>query len=105
METKQYFPKRLNKALRFNREVKAMLDLKLNQIIDDEDYTDKIEDKKKSILKMNTPSSWNINDKDNMEREMEVEFEKALLATEGHNLTVFQFYSKLEYLEEKNENG
>ena len=64
-------------------------------------------DAEKRLLMIKTPNLWNVNAKDNMEIEMEVGFEKFLIAiTEQSNeriddLSTFRFYVLLDYLEEK----
>lgn len=56
---------------------------------------------------MNVPNNWNIHAQNNMEIEMEVEFEKFLLAVSEHTnedvskITAFKFYSLIEYIKEK----
>lgn len=60
------------------------------------------------MLEMRKPNVWNVHAKGNMERAMEVEFEKLLLAVSDHtnenidNINTFRFYALIEYLEEKN---
>ena len=63
----------------------------------------------KGILQLHKPSSWNIYVSGNMEREMEIEFEKFLInVNENSNndideVTVFRFYSTIEHLKDKHQ--
>lgn len=58
------------------------------------------------LLELRKPRTWNVYAPGNMEIEMEVEFEKLLIAiSENSNespddLTVFRFYAKIDYLKE-----
>jgi len=66
-----------------------------------------IYESEKKLLMIRQPNTWNIHIKGNMEIEMEVGFEKFLIAiTEQCNerideLSTFRFYVLLDYLEEK----
>lgn len=57
---------------------------------------------------MRPPNVWNINEPGNMEIEMEVEFEKLLIAVSEFTnedideLSTYRFYALISYLEDKN---
>lgn len=61
----------------------------------------------KRLLMIRKPNLWNVNIKGNMEIEMEVGFEKFLIAITEHRnesideLSTKRFYVLLDYLEEK----
>jgi hypothetical protein len=67
----------------------------------------RIEQAEKDILQMLKPHVWNIYEDGNMEIEMEVEFEKFLIAVSQHintdidDIKTFRFYSLVTYLKEK----
>lgn len=62
----------------------------------------------KELLKLQKPNVWNVYEDGNMEIEMEVEFEKYMLAVSEHTnedideMSTFRFYALQEYLKEKN---
>lgn len=74
---------------------------------DNVDTLKRIYDGEKGILQLYKPNVWNVYVSGNMEREMEVEFEKFLINIADHThsvvdeISTFKFYSMLEYLKEK----
>jgi hypothetical protein len=76
-----------------------------------EENKKRIYDAEKKILENNKPRSWNIYIHGNMEIEMEVEFEKYLLAVSEHTkesidgMTVFRFNALVDYLKEKDKSN
>jgi hypothetical protein len=106
-----YFPnlfknKNLNiNGLRVSR-INAMLDL----IIDLKDSKDnqKVYQIEKDILEQDRPNSWNVHENENMERLMEVDFQKfAIEVSKEKNLaiekiTTFTFYASYESIIESN---
>jgi len=103
----KFFPKNQNQdqiALRAKR-----IDYLCDLIIDKkESLKDNIYDVEKEILESDKPNIWNVNIEDNMERVLEVDFNKfAVQVTELSNQTIenlstFRFYATVEYLKEKN---
>lgn len=61
----------------------------------------------RQMLEMRKPNVWNIFAPENMEIEMEVGFEKFLIAVSEHTnekideITTFRFYSLIDFLKEK----
>lgn len=103
-----YFPKSFQKnankeqsALRFK-----LANLKLDEII--ESKTIEKDTLEKEILEHDKPNSWNVWDKDNMERAMEVDFQKfgsIVIEKSGQALsemTTFTFYVNVELIKERN---
>jgi len=60
------------------------------------------------MLRLSAPSLWNVYEKNNAELEMETGFELFMFSVSEHTkedldkITVFRFYSLLEYIKEKN---
>jgi predicted SprT family Zn-dependent metalloprotease len=113
-ELAAYFPQQFRKteSISYNNELIKKLRLELNQILEGEndDLTAQIEKHEFTMLSMDTPNSWNINRKGNMEIEMETEFVKLLYAISEHtnesvsDITVFKFYALVDFIKEKNKN-
>ena len=82
-----------------------MLDFVKN---DNNESLNKFNSLDKELLSMQPPNVWNINTEGNMEIKMEVDFDKFLFSIAEHTsidvekLTVFKFYSLLDYLKSKN---
>lgn len=102
------FPKNGNTEQTLLRVQRA--DFLLEQIIDSEkDLSEDIFNVEKEILENDKPNIWNvhIDSKNNMERVLEVEFQKyALAVTEDSSMRIEQtsvmtFYSKVLQLKEK----
>lgn len=99
-----YFQKNSNKEQSVLR--LKLANLKLDEIIEEE--TKEKSEVVKELLEHEKPNSWNVWDKGNMERAMEVDFQKfALMVTEKsnqtlHKMTTFTFYTMAELIKEKN---
>ncbi len=103
----QYFPKNGNTqqtALRIKR-----INSQLDSIIDSEVSQEKvIFEIEKEILENDKPNIWNVWKKGNMERVLEVDFQKFAISvteqtsTELEKMSTFRFYATVEYLTEKN---
>jgi hypothetical protein len=103
---KNFFPKVGNVeflALRVKR-----LNLLCDEIIDEKEIKDPLFEVEKELLENDKPNKWDIWADNNMERILEVDFQKfALNVTQlsGMNLndtSTFAFYAGVEYLKEKN---
>lgn len=103
----KFFPKNQNKdilALRAKR-VNYLLDLIIEK---KESIKEEVFEVEKEILENDTPHVWNVHIENNMERVLEVDFNKfAIQVTELSNqrledMTTFRFYATVEYLKEKN---
>lgn len=101
-----YFPKNGNKeqtALRKKR-IDAMLD---KIILKTDSVNQNLYDLEKEILENDKPNIWNVWKDDNMERILEVDFQKfgiAVTELTGQNLqeiSTFTFYATVEHLKEK----
>ena len=101
-----FFPKNTdqNKSyLRVSR-VNAMLDMIINN---DDSYSDRVFEIEKEILEDDKPNIWNVWQENNMERVLEVDFQKfgiSVMELSGQNLTeitTFTFYATVEHLKEK----
>lgn len=107
----KYFPSRFKSydGVQFNNELIKMSLLEVRGILygSSEELENQIGRHDKNMLSMNTPSSWNINAKDNMERRMEIDFEKYLFAVAEHTkidveeVSVYRFYALEEFIREK----
>lgn len=104
----QFFPKNSRKehtALRVKR-VNALLD---KIIFQDETCKPKIYEIEKEILEIDKPNIWNVWQDNNMERILEVDFQKfgiAVTELSGQSLTditTFTFYATVEHLKEKHQ--
>lgn len=82
-----------------------MLDLIIEKKVSIKDEVFEVE---KEILENDKPHVWNVHIENNMERVLEVDFNKfAIQVTELSNqrledMTTFRFYATVEYLKEKN---
>ena len=103
----EFFPKNGNKeqtALRIKR-VNTMLESIINPEKNNEKYLFDVE---KEILEHDKPNIWNTHKQGNMERALEVDFQKFALAITGdsnmrlEDTMTFTFYAKVELLKEKN---
>jgi hypothetical protein len=101
-----FFPKNTeqNKSyLRVSR-VNAMLDMIINN---DDSYSERVFEIEKEILEDDKPNIWNVWQDNNMERVLEVDFQKfgiSVMELSGQNLTeitTFTFYATVEHLKEK----
>ena len=102
----QFFSKKSNQeqiALRYKR-----AQLMLDGIIEiPEDYEQKKFEVEKEILEHDLPNVWNVWEKQNMERTLEVDFHKFAIAVtelsnqDLKNISTFTFYATVEHLKEK----
>ncbi|QCW20485.1 tail assembly chaperone protein [Flavobacterium phage FPSV-S3] len=102
----QFFPKNGNQnqtALRVQR-INALFD----SVIEDRDYSEQIFNIEKEILEDDKPNIWNVWQDNNMERVLEVDFQKFAISVtkmSGQNIndiTTFTFYATVEQLKEEN---
>lgn len=101
-----YFPKNGNKeytALRYKR-----MNILLDAVIDQKEAESKdLFIVEKEILEHDKPNVWNVWKDENMERTLEVDFQKfgiAVTERSGQKLsetTTFEFYATVEHLKEK----
>ena len=79
----------------------------LDSIIDKKDVEKPLYDVEKEILERDKPNVWNIWEENNMERVLEVDFQKFVLEIASHSnmevskITTFIFYAEVERLKEK----
>lgn len=72
---------------------------------------DNIEESEKEMLRLSKPNLWNVFIAGNAELEMETGFEQFLFEVAEHTkedldkITVFRFYSLLDYIKNKNSDG
>lgn len=102
----QFFPKNGNKnqtALRVQR-INALFD----SVIEDKDNAEQVFNIEKEILEDDKPNIWNVWQDNNMERVLEVDFQKFAISVtkmSGQNIndiTTFTFYATVEQLKEEN---
>ena len=102
----QFFPKNGNKnqtALRVQR-----INVLFDSVIEDKDYSEQIFNIEKEILEDDKPNIWNVWQENNMERVLEVDFQKFAISVtklSGQNIneiTTFTFYATIEQLKEEN---
>lgn len=102
-----YFPKNENTemtALRVKR-INSQLDSIINPEVSQEENTFSIE---REILEHDKPNIWNVHKKGNMERVLEVDFQKFGISvtqqtgTKLEEMSTFKFYASVEFLTEKN---
>jgi len=76
--------------------------------IETEEFKDELYKVEKEILNYDKPNSWNVYDDHNMERELEVDFQKfgvavaAQVGVDINKVSTFTFYASLEHLKDKN---
>lgn len=107
----KYFPRRFKNydGVQYNNELIKMSLLETRGIVygNSEENEKEIARHDKNMLSMDTPDSWNVNAKDNMEVKMEVDFEKYLFAVAEHTkvdveeVSVYRFYALEEFISEK----
>ena len=82
----------------------------LDEIIG-EDKTEEKSKQSKEMLRLSKPNLWNVHLPNNAELEMEVTFEEFMFQVAEHTsedldkITVFRFYSLLDYIKNKNSDG
>jgi hypothetical protein len=101
-----FFPKNGNKEQTILR-VKRM-NVLLDQVIENrEDPSDELFDVEKEILENDKPNIWNVWKTGNMERVLEVDFQKFAISVMKHtgqvldNMTTFTFYASVDLLKEE----
>ena len=99
-----------NVDLRQGKSHSIMLDMatkKLDAILNDEEEVDLFEDERQ-LLKLQDYNVWYINEQNNLERYMTVEFEKyiiratELMGVDVSNYSVYKFMCMNEMLQERN---
>lgn len=99
-----------NVDLRQGKSHSIMLDMatkKLDAILNDEEEADLFEDERQ-LLKLQDYNVWDINEQNNLERYMTVEFEKyiiratELMGVDVSNYSVYKFMCMNEMLQERN---
>lgn len=109
LELGVYFPKYFPKNANANERllwVKAM-DIRLEQIITGKEFTEALFDIEKQILETDKPNNWNVHVEGNMERSLELDFQKFAISVtklSGGNLeemVVMRFYATVEQLEDE----
>ena len=108
-----YFPKafgRGNSEIEENGAILNLLKAGSDILLEDNDKTRKaLFVAEKDILELQDVNVWNVYAEGNMEIEMEVDFEKYMLAVSEHTnenmetMSTFRFYAMQEYLKEKHE--
>ncbi|AHK11384.1 tail assembly chaperone [Flavobacterium sp. phage 1/32] len=104
-----YYPKhfKTNEEENFNIIFKNRLEAELDSIIKSEDFSEEIYNFEKQMLELKKPNIWNVYAEGNLEIQMEVEFEKFLLAVSEHTnekideVSTFRFYALVDFLKEK----
>jgi len=106
-----YFPKEFRNVeeVEYNVELINKMQLEVSQVLEesDENVEREIFDSEKRLLLKNTPNIWNVNTEGNSEIEMEVDFEKFMIAISEHtnenidDISVFRFYVIVEFIKEK----
>lgn len=75
------------------------------------DVGDEIEEQETEMLRLSKPNLWNVFLAGNAELELETGFEQFMFEVQEHTkedlntITVFRFYSLLDYIKNKNSNG
>ena len=83
----------------------------MSWILEEDDHVEKEKRATEELLKLITPSFWDMNQKDNAEQEIEVGFEEFMLSVAEHTkenletITTFKFYTLLEFIKNKNNNN
>ncbi len=79
----------------------------MDGIIDDRDVENDVFNIEKEILGQSKPNIWNVHTEGNMERVLEVDFQKfavsviELTGMDLEKVTTFTFYASVEHLKEK----
>jgi hypothetical protein len=96
--------------LNFNAAKIKQLLARLDKVIGFE-VGDNIQESEKEMLRLSKPNLWNVFIAGNAELEMETGFEQFLFEVAEHTkedldkITVFRFYSLLDYIKNKNSDG
>jgi hypothetical protein len=96
--------------LNYNVAKIKQLNARLNKILGQDSQEDK-EKAENEMLRLSKPNLWNVYLPNNAELEMEVGFEDFMFTVAEHTkedldkITVFRFYSLLDYIKSKNSNG
>lgn len=102
-----FFPKNGNveQTILRHKRVNILLDSIIEKNNNQNEHLFKVE---KEILEHDTPNVWNIHREENMERALEVDFQKFGIAVANQTseklaeMTTFTFYATVEHLKEKN---
>jgi hypothetical protein len=121
-ETVDYLKKKIEEELRiyhashfrgnlnYNVAKIKQLNARLDNILGQDSKEDKVS-AENEMLRMSKPSLWNVHMEGNAELEMETGFEDFMFLVAEHTnedldkITVFRFYSLLDYIKSKNTNG
>ncbi len=111
LELQVYFPRYFPKGGDLNHTVLRIKRMKkiLAGVMEDklEEYHEEIDRLERNILQQDKPNQWNVHIEDNMERALEVDFQKFAVAVQEltgikiTETTVFTFYAAVEHLKEK----
>lgn len=94
--------------MEYTNNLKKLLELEFGLLAGENVKEAEIDTQERELLMLDLPNIWNVNSKNNMEVEMETEFEMFMLAVGEHTkerideITVSRFYSLLGYIKEKN---
>ena len=97
--------------MNFNAAKIKQLMARLDRVIDSSVDIAEIEKQEKEMLRLSKPNLWNVFMAGNAELEMETGFEQFLFEVAEHTkedldkITVFRFYSLLDYIKNKNSDG
>lgn len=80
----------------------------MSWVLEEDDHVEKEKSASKELLKLITPAFWDMNQKENADREIEVGFAEFMLSVAEHTkenletITTFKFYTLLEFIKNKN---
>lgn len=109
LELSVYFPKYFPKNSNANEKalwIKA-IDIRCDQIIQGKEFAEQLFDVEKQILEADKPNNWNVHVEGNMERSLELDFQKFAISVtklsggDLENMVVMRFYATVEQLEDE----
>jgi ubiquitin C-terminal hydrolase len=83
----------------------------LSVILEEEEAEQENKQATDELLRLINPTYWNLNIENSAEKEIELSFEEFMLSVREHttedleNITTFRFYSLLDYIKKKQNNG
>lgn len=83
----------------------------LSVILEEEEAEQDNKQATDQLLRLINPTYWNLNIDNSAEKEIELGFEEFMLSVREHttedleNITTFRFYSLLDYIKKKQNNG
>ena len=109
MELKVYFPEDFSDSETIDQNALQikLANQYLEDIINDKYSEDEISEIETQILKKNAPNIWNVYVEGNIDQKLEVDFRVYSISVSDHlgvsvdNMTVFDFYSAIRYLKQK----